>query len=387
MKKSVALLLVTVFAAAPAFAEKPLHFVASETLSYDDNIYLTDKNTKDSFISTTRLGANYKSQIPSSSLQLAADAGVGYNAYTEKPSTNNYWEALGKVELSNDQFTLGDRLLYTSDPANSSLTDRYKRMNNTGYFSYTTSREKMFGLGVFADDIFDRYFDSEMQYLNRNRVDLGARLYYNMTAKTNFFAEYMYSDIDYNNYVPTKGTSAGVNAKTKNSHGHSLGLGVNGQIASKITGTAKVTYDMRDYEQDLPGVSNYNDLVGYLVALTWKPTNRNVVRLSGERKMEETFWNVNRYFADTLVSLYGAHQLTDKLTASLTLAWENMDYDKSVGGTKRDDNMYIVRPQLDYQFKEWLSAGVWYQFRTRRSNFNGADYDNNKAGIFAKATF
>lgn len=382
MKKLVALLVVATFAAIPAFAEKPLHFTASETLSYDDNIYLTDKGTKDSFISTTRLGADYKAQIPSTGMKLAAGAGVGYNAYTEKPSKNNYWEALGGLELTNDQFTIGDRLLYTSDPANSSLTERTKRMNNKGYISYVTSREKMFGIGFLAEDSYDRYFASEMQFLTRNRVNLGAQLYYNMTAKTNFFAEYLYSDIDYKNFE-----RFGVNAKTKNSHSHQLGLGVNGQIASKVTGTAKVTYDMRNYEQSLAGADDYNDLFGYFVALTWKPTNRNEVRLSGERKLEETFFGDNRNFVDTIVSLYASHKLNDKLTASLTLAWENMDYDKRVATTKRDDNLYIVRPQVDYQFKEWLSAGVWYQFRTRRSNWTGADYDSNKAGIFAKATF
>lgn len=387
MKKAVVLIFVAAFAAAPAFAEKAVRFAASETLSYDDNIYLTDKNTKESFISTTRVGADYKAQIPSTGLKLTADAGVGYNAYTEKASKNNYWEALGGFGLSNDQFKLGDRVLYTSDPANSSLTQRKKRLNNTGYVSYVTSREKMFGIGFLAEDSYDRYFESEMQYLTRNRLDLGAQLYYNMTAKTNFFVEYMFSDIDYKNYVG----NSGVNAKTKNSHGNRLGLGVNGQIASKVTGTAKVTYDMRDYEHSLAGADDYNDLVGYYVALTWKPTVRNVVRLSGERKMEETFFGdatgYNRYFADTLISLYGSHKLTDKLTASLTLSWENMDYAKRVNGVKRDDNLYVVRPQVDYQFKDWLSAGVWYQFRTRHSNWNTADYDSNKAGIFAKATF
>lgn len=378
MKKSVALLFVAMFAAAPAFAEKPFHFVASETLTYDDNIYLTDKDTKDSFISTTRVGANYKAQVPSSGLQLAAEAGVGYNAYTEKPSKNNYWEALGGIELSNEQFKIGDRLLYTSDPADSELTERDKRMNNTGYFSYVTSREKMFGIGFLAEDSFDRYFESNPgRFLSRNRVNLGAQLYYNMTAKTNFFVEYMYSDID---YQYTEG-------KIKNSHSSLLGAGVNGQIASKVTGTAKVTYDMRDYERSLEGADDYNALLGYYVALTWKPTNRDLVGLSGERRMQESFFDTNRYFADTLVSLYGAHKLTDKLTASLTLAWENMDYTKRVADTKRDDNLYIVKPQLDYQFKEWLSAGVWYQFRTRKSNFNGMDYDSNKVGVFAKATF
>ena len=257
-KASVLLLLVALVAAMPVAAEKPLHFTASETVSYDDNIYLTDKNTKDSFISTTRLGAEYKANVPSTGLMLSAEAGVGYNAYTEKHNKNNYWDALGGFALENDQFKLGDRVLYTSDPANSSLTERHKRLNNTGYISYVTSREKMFGVGLFASDSYDRYFESEMQYLNRNRVNLGAQLHYNMTAKTSFFVEYIYSDIDYRDYVRVNG----INSNVKNSHGHRLGLGVNGQLAAKVTGTAKVTYDKRQYEHSLAGAHDYNDLVG-----------------------------------------------------------------------------------------------------------------------------
>ena len=203
-----------------------------------------------------------------------------------------------------------------------------------------------------------------------------------MSPKTHFFAEYTYSDID---YQQEKG-------KVKNSHGHSIGLGVDGKIAPKVTGTAKITYDMRDYEHkytatDGTEADKYNDLIGYYVALAWKPTARNLIRLSGERSMEETVYGANRYFTDTLVSLYASHDLTDKFTASLTLAWENMDYAKRVNGKKRDDNLYIVRPELDYKFKEWLTAGVWYQFRTRHSNTDWADYDSNKAGVFVRATF
>lgn len=384
MKKIAVFVLLAAFVAIPAAAEKPFHLVASETLSYDDNIYLTDKNKKDSFISTTRVGADYQANIPSTGLKLAADAGVGYNAYTENHNKNNYWEALGGFKLSNDQFQIGDRVLYTSDPANSSIDERHKRLNNTGYFSYVTSHEKMFGLGILASDSYDRYFQSYMQSLNRNRLNLGAQLFYNMSAKTHFFVEYIYSDID---YQKTEG-------KIKNSHSHALGLGVEGQIAPKVEGTAKVTYDMRKYEHDLANVDSYNDLLGYYVALTWKPSTRNVIRLSGERKMEETFYFDSRYFADTIVSLYASHKLTDKFTAALTLGWENMDYPKADHNIKREDNLYFVRPELDYQFKEWLSAGVWYQFRTRHSNdYRDAglgqryNYNSNKAGVFVKAVF
>ncbi len=388
MKKTAVFLLLAMFVALPAAAEKPFHLMASQTLSYDDNIYLTDKKTKDSMISTTRVGADYQANIPSTGLKLAADAGVGYNAYTENHDKNNYWEALGGFGISNEQLKLGDRVLYTSDPANNELTDRKKRLNNTGYFSYVTSHDKMFGVGILASDSYDHYYESDMQYLNRNRLNLGAQLYYNMTAKTHFFAEYIYSDIDYQKTT----------AKISNSHSHSVGLGVDGQIASKVTGTAKITYDMRDYEgTQAAGYDKHNDLLGYYVALAWHPSTRNVLRLSGARKMEETRYGTNRYFADTVIALYGAHKLTDKFTASLNLAWEDMAYAKRVNNVKRDDTLWTVRPELDYQFMDWLSAGVWYQFRLRDSNARrGAtgphanesyDYSSNKAGIFVKAVF
>ena len=386
MKKTAVLLLLAAFVALPAAAEKPLHFVASQTISYDDNIYLTDKNTKDSLISTTRVGADYKAQVPSTGLQFNADAGVGYNAYTENHDKNNYWEALGGFGLGNEQFKVGDRVIYTADPANSSIDERYKRLNNTGYFSYVTSHDKTFGLGFLASDSYDHYYDFIMQGLNRNRLNLGAQLFYNVSPKTHFFAEYIYSDIDYQKEA----------GKIRNSHSHNLGLGVEGQVAPKVTGTAKVTYDMRSYENDMEGYDKYNDLVGYYVALTWKPTARNLVRLSGTRKMEETAYGLNRYFADTLVSLYGSHKLTDKFTVALDLAWEDMKYPKYDHDIKRNDTLWTVRPELDYQFKEWLSAGVWYQFRLRDSNdyrdggvYAGQkyDYNSNKAGVFVKAVF
>ena len=238
-----------------------------------------------------------------------------------------------------------------------------------------TSSEKKFGVGISADDVFDRYMKSEWSYLNRNRVNLGAQLYYNVSPKTNFFAEYTYSDISYQDN------------KENESTGNSVGLGVNGQLASKLSGTAKITYDMRDYDESIAGVDSYNDLVGYYVALEWQPTARNTVRLSGQRRMEETLYGNNRYFADTLVSLYASQKIYDKWTASLTLSWEDMDYAYEYQGEKRNDGVYTIRPEVDYQFKDWLSAGVWYQWRNRDSNTEGYDYDSNKAGVFVKALF
>lgn len=375
--KKLAILLLAAFVALPVMAQKPLYFMVSEGVSYDDNIYLTRDGEKDSWISSTRVGAQYKANVPGSGLKLTADGLVGYNAYTEKPSKNNYWDALATLNLSNETFRVGDKFIYTSDQANNALVERAKRMRNIGYLDWQSSRDKTLGVGFSISDVYDYYFDKDWDYLNRNRFNAGARLIYNVSSKTDFFAEYVFSDITYNTN------------KQNNSNGHAFALGVDGQIAPKVTGTAKATWEMREYEHDKAGADNYADLAGYFVEVAWKPTANDTIRLSGERGMEETVFknNPNRYYVDTQVSLYAGHKFLNKWTASVTFTYDNMAYPKAFGDVKRKDDYYSVRPQLDYQFKDWLSAGVWYSFTTRHSKLDYAEYDRNRAGAFIRAMF
>jgi hypothetical protein len=375
--KKIVILMFAALVALPVFAQKPLRFVVSEDISYDDNIYLTAKDEKDSVISSTRVGAQYKNLVPGSGLLFSADGLVGYNAYTEKASKNNYWDALAGLDLSNDTFKVGDKFIYTSDPANNALTERAKRLQNNGYLSWQSSKEKTLGIGFNISDIYDYYIDKDWDSLNRNRFNAGAQLNYNVSHKTQIFAEYVFSDITYNTN------------KVNNSNGSTFGLGINGQIAPKVTGTAKATYAMRDYEHNKAGADNYADLAGYYLELEWKPTENDTLRLSGERSMEETTYGVNRYYVDTAISLYAAHRFFTKWTASVAFTYDNMAYPKAAtaGADKRKDDMFSVRPELGYQFKDWLSAGVWYNFSTRRSTDGWAKYDRNRAGVFARALF
>lgn len=376
MKRSIFLTLVIALTAVLTVNASDLKFMASEDLSYDDNIYLQNGNRVGSGIASTKVGALLDLVVPGTSLEGKASGTVGYNAYTKHNGTNGYWDSLISAELGNEMLKIGDRFLLTSDPANSELTDRAQRINNNAYASFRTNAYKKLSLGVKVSDDYNRYTDGKYEALNRNRLDIGAAAYYNVSEKTRLFAEYTYHILAYQKN------------QDNNSNGGTVALGVEGQVAPKVTGEAKLTYNYRNYTHDLAGYDNYADLIGYNVAFTWEPTTQNLIRLSGSRDFEETIYTNNRYFVSTGVKLYGSQKIMDKFTAGLTLGYENLAYAKAVAGVKRSDDVITVKPELNYQFKEWLSAGVWYQYRRRASNA-GADnfYFNNKVGAFVKAIF
>lgn len=376
MKKTIFLLsLFLVSAVSPSFAEKPLSFLFLENGSYDDNIYLTKDNKQSSGISSSQLFAKYFSNIPNTGLDLFAKANVGYNAYTKDSSKNDFWNSGLDVMLENSNFTLKESFIYTSDPASSDLTDRAERMGNVALFEFRTSLEKMFSIGFVMSDLYDKYIEEKYEYLNRNRWNSGVQLFYNLSPKTSFFVEYLFSSIHYQENV------------NSDSLGNSYIAGINGQIAPKIKGTAQVSYDQRNYDKEVNGSEKNIDLCGYLVSITYNPTTKNAVILSGERKMQETLYGANRYYVSTEVSMELKQKIYKKWEASLLVAYENMNYPVSVNSVERNDDLFKAVPCIEYNFTDYFSAGVWYQFRDRQSNVNTEDYTSNKAGASIKIQF
>jgi len=359
------------FIVSVAFAESPFKFAILESIKYDDNIYLTEKDKKSSAISSTQLFADYLSQIPNSSLKVGLGANVGYNAYSENPSNNNYINAGAKGFLENEYFKLYDSFIYTSEQATNELTERTDRISNNIALNVRSSREKMFSVGLVASDVFDRYMKCSKVGLNRNRFNIGAQVFYNISPKTSVFVEDVVSSIHYekNTY----------NDSTQNS----LAVGVEGNITEKIKGTAKVSYDYRDYKKDNTDKAN---LLGYFVSLTYKPMETNSFTLIGRRAYEETTYINNRYYVSTAANLLANQKLSQKFDVSLLLSYENMDYPIRVGNDFRVDDFYAVKPAVNYKFREYLTAGLWYKFKTKHSNIAN-DYTDNTVGLDFKFTF
>lgn len=375
MKKITLLLTLMFFSVSVIYAAKPFKFTFSEDIGYDDNIYLSSEDATSSAISSTQLLAEYLVNIPNTALKFGANANVGYNAYLESPAKNDYVNAGAGFNIGNGKFYLDEQFLYTADPATSELTERAKRINNYAVFKFRTSTEKMFSIGLNISDILDKYLDDAYKYLNRNRLNAGAQVYYNLSSRTSFYIGYLFSNIRYESY------------KCNNSMNNSFSLGIIGNITQKIKGSAQVSYDTRKYEEDIEDIESNAEIIGYNLSLTYEPTNRTSLTLSGERKMEESVFVNNRYYVSTEVGLEYKQKILQKWEAGLLVSYENMDYQEKVDGVNRYDDLIKVKPSIEYKFKDYLFAGLWYQFRNRTSNCSVAEYVNNRAGIQLKLCF
>ena len=112
----------------------------------------------------------------------------------------------------------------------------------------------------------------------------------------------------------------------------------------------------------------------------------NSFTLIGKRDYEETTYVNNRYYISTAVNLFAMQKLSQKFDVSLLLSYENMDYPERVGNDFRVDDFYAVKPAVNYKFRDYLTAGLWYKFKTKHSNV-ASDYTDNTVGLDIKFTF
>ena len=69
-------------------------------------------------------------------------------------------------------------------------------------------------------------------------------------------------------------------------------------------------------------------------------------------------------------------KFTERLLGRLMLSYETDDYLEGLE-VDRDDNRFIVRPAIQYVFRDWLMAELAYTYDTRNSTINTFDYKTN----------
>ena len=161
-----------------------------------------------------------------------------------------------------------------------------------------------------------------------------------------------------------------------------LFTGLRGEMTPKITSTVKLGFQHRQFS-DLSGESQ-SDVDG-LVAdmnITYRPSESDAIRLAYLHTVRTSTFGTNNYYRQDKLSLGYRKRFFRKWLLNPKVAWQFNDYPKlgTAGGVtkRREDHFAQAGVELRYDIQEWLSTGVEYHFRSRNSNLDTLDFDNNR---------
>lgn len=115
----------------------------------------------------------------------------------------------------------------------------------------------------------------------------------------------------------------------------------------------------------------------------WKASEKTDLYLSAYRRETASAFSVGQNYRLTGVTAGYSQKIGDKWTARLEAGAERASY-RFVDGTGGDagrDDVWFVRPSLEYRLTEELGLEIFYRVSSNDSNRAGFGYDQQSAGI------
>lgn len=272
------------------------------------------------------------------------------------------------------QFRLSEDYLKTQDPPNNERTLLTKRWWNMvdARVDYIREKIKLEGAFTLTADSYD-----ESHNLNHNDYMATATAFYNIGTKTWLLGEFNFGRILYRN-----------SATNSDSSYYQGRVGVEGNIAPKLTGTYKMGFRCQDYSRTQ--ANNYSAFTAF-ANLKYEITQRTTLNIYGERRPEESSYATNSYYNINTVGLKFDHLLLQRLWLNGGAFWGLDLYPaESTEGSqtaKRKDKLWGAGVGLKYEVKDWLFLNTGYEFKQRNSNFHNLSYNDHKISIRASVMF
>ncbi len=136
-------------------------------------------------------------------------------------------------------------------------------------------------------------------------------------------------------------------------------------------------YHDRKFESDATGVEDYDDFI-YRLALTGESDLSRF--FLGYRKNLNDFSKGSWYFEANRVTLNVEHTFLEKLACSFGGYYQKNEYEEIIPDTPevREDEIWDGFLGIRYRIRDWLSAGVSYEYTDRDSNIDGWSYSENR---------
>lgn len=351
--------------------------------SQDSNIFLQSYSAQSAYILNAGPALGFSAAGP----RMNLDAGYEFRqlVYSRFQSVNNAQHHTGALSytwdyISNGQIGIDDLFVATTDPATSELVARTKRNQN----DFGANLEAPLGgksfVGLRIRSILVDYQTTLLSnLLDRNETNAGIRAGWAPTPKTKLYLYGRRAQIDYK--VNTLDNSTGMTA----------GIGVEGDLTSRITGTLEVGNLTRKYSHTLSGQPEKFSTARYSARIEWQaPAEFQVVLSALRAPMESIF---RRYYLTNGGTLSIEKPLGRSFAFQVLGGFERDLYPGDITGyssfitTKRVDDLTAFGASLTYMLFEHQKLTLKYLNRNRTSNLAGFGYKDGVATLGGEYLF
>lgn len=352
---------------------------ASVGESYNDNIYATNNNTVDDFITTLSAGISANSVWGRHALSLSG--GVTQQLYADKSDEDRFnWNlgGAGRLDIARDTAlnasaryaqlhedrgnpntptTSQEPIEYDLFNAATDLSHRFNRVNASVGFEYTNYDYKD------ATTLGGANIDQDNR--DRDEYTETARLGYFVSPDTNVYVE---GRFDQRRYDLT--TLAG----NRDSDGWAALVGTEFKISRLTQGNVYAGYQERDYKA---AALSSTEGLAYGIDVEWFATPLTTVTVSGDSRVEETTVGAASGYDRNSLSVNVDHELFRNVILSGGVSYTNNDFNDN----PRNDDTTGASLGVKYLINRNFDLGLNYSYTNRDSNAAGFDYTRNVVGL------
>ncbi|GEM_PF-1455649 len=334
----------------------------------DSNILLDSVDRKMDFIFREIPGV--EAVLPFGNHFIWADYQAQFNQFVKYPRESFIAQSLkteAAFNFTNSFLKLSDEIVDTSERSGTTFTDHIPRFENTvdvtGGYQWNRLMWEV-GYKNFVRD----YDTSREMILNYHFNQIHTRQYWDLTEKTKFLIDYKLTDYDYSNDANRDTLSNAVSA------------GIKGYLFPKTSLFSSFGYEHQNYST--AGQKDANNFIGE-VGVQYIPLVGTVFDAGWKRGVEQsTFVNTNFLIGNEFFLKY-TQRIIQKLSLISEVNYTDQDYGNvtTLGAGafqgRRNDDIFMTNAKLLYEFTDWASADIRYQYSRRNSNASIFDYTDN----------